>query len=122
MKDRGELESYLANAASNVLGQGEQINLKSSSIVATKLVEQVVNGRSRYLTEDDRLSVVGSVAFQKPASDSRKVRIMAGFRLQMQILEDADHMLPVLHHEHIGVVNDENLDGRQEIMVAVLLA
>ena len=38
----------------------------------------------------------------------------------MEILENADHVLPVLHHEHVGVVDDENLDGGQEIVVAVL--
>ena len=81
VEDLRELEADLANAASDVLGQGEQVHLEPSGVVAAKLVEQVVDRRRRYLAQDDRLPVVGRVALQEPAADAGKVRVVARFGL-----------------------------------------
>ena len=39
------------------------------------------------------------------------------FGLKMQMLEQMVNVVPILHHEHVALIHDENLDGGEKIVV-----
>lgn len=43
-------------------------------------------------------------------------------RLQVEVVQDVQQMVPVLHEEDVGLVHHQQFDGGQEVVVAVLLA
>lgn len=57
------------------------------------------------------------MAVKRPISHSAKVAAMSFFRQLIQMIEDVFCVVPVLHQESIGMVDDHDLDRAQEAMI-----
>ena len=42
---------------------------------------------------------------------------MIDFWLEVQVLEDVIQMIPILHHKDVALIHDQNLNGRQKVVV-----
>lgn len=50
------------------------------------------------------------LSIQVPAFDSRNITSMTFLRYQVHMLEDVLNVLPILHQEMIGLIQDNNFD------------
>ena len=47
----------------------------------------------------------------------RKIASVVDFGLEMHVLEQLVHVIPILHHEDVALVENEELDRSQEIVI-----
>jgi len=55
-----------------------------------------------------------------PVADAAKVAAVGFLGLQVKVLEDIRHVVPVLHEQGIRMIHYHDFDRRQEVMIALL--
>lgn len=56
-----------------------------------------------------------------PRSHTTEITTVRFPGLQVEVLKDVFHVVPVLHKKRIGMVNNDQFDGRQEVIIPLLL-
>jgi hypothetical protein len=97
VKHLGKLKSDLTNNALLIFAQFHEVYLTFARVVLAIPVEDVIYGRCWYAAKQQGLSIEFSMAFQKPMSHTREIRVMAFLWLQMQMLKHCQHVFPILH-------------------------
>ena len=61
------------------------------------------------------------MTIQIPVSHASEVTAVRFFRDQIKMIEDVFDVVPVLHQQSVGLINDNHFYGREEIVVALLI-
>ncbi len=89
-----------------------RLDLELAERVVTVAIEQRIDVNVQRATEDECLTVVLRMFIQVPLLDSRKIGVIWLFRGLVESVKDELEMVPVLHEEHVRVIDNCNLDRR----------
>lgn len=71
--------------------------------------------------KNQQLSIEPTPSIQRPCPHAREVHVVWLFGLQMGVVKQVDHMIPVLHEKDVSLIQDDELEGRQEIIISRLV-
>lgn len=95
--------------------------LCSSADVPHVVREQRVQLRRNKLAEHDGLAQISRIAVEIPVPYSSEITAVGILRDQIQVLEYMLHMVPVLHHQCVCLVDYNKLDRRKKVVISLLV-